>query len=414
MVSKNAARLAAESPAIAVAHLRAEADPYHPDSNPGGHVNLGTAENRLVWDLVSDVLTAPRALTAADVRYGPLHGSPELRGATAGLLSRTWGVPVDPDNLVVVTGATAALDIAASVLCDPGDAIVLPAPYYGALETDLAGRSGAVLVAAPLDPAAGFRLDPEPLERAVVEARRRGLVVRALMITSPENPTGVRHPPAVLRSVLAVARRHGLEVIADEIYANTVFGPDEFVSVLHPSVRSSAAVPLHLVWGFAKDFGLPGLKVGVLHSEDPEVIAVAYFAPVSTDTQWLLARLLADPERVDRLLAQVRARLGASYRLVARLLAEQEIPFVPAQAGLSVWVDLRAGLAGTGVDAEQALWHRITAARVNLLPGSVFGCPQPGWFRLCHATDAATVREGVARLGSVLRTKPLRSRRSVG
>ncbi|HEX5813009.1 MAG TPA: aminotransferase class I/II-fold pyridoxal phosphate-dependent enzyme [Pseudonocardia sp.] len=407
MVSKQAARLAADSPAIAVAHLRAEADPYDPERNPAGHANLGTAENRLTWDLIAGVLTGPRPLEPADVRYGPLHGSDRLRAVTARLLARTWDVPVDPEHLVVVTGATAALDLAASVLCDPGEAIVLPAPYYAALDTDLTGRSGAVLVPAPLDPAAGLALGPEPLERAVRGAQRRGLTVRALMVTSPENPTGVRHSPQALRAVLEVAHRHGLDLLADEIYANTVFGPEPFVSVLHSSVRGGLGMSPLVVWGFAKDFGLPGLKVGVLYSEDPEVLAaaraLAYFAPVSTDTQWLLCRLLADEDGVQELLAELRRRLAASYARCADGLTARGIAFLPAQAGLSVWIDLRRGL---GPDGEPELWRRLVESRVNVLPGGVFGGPQPGWFRLCHATDPATVTAGLDRIAAALAAAP--------
>ncbi len=90
MVSQRAARLAAHSPAIATAHFRAQADPYHPKRNPGGCLNLGTAENGLVWDLLEPRLAAPRPVHAQDTHYAPSQGSAALRATIAAFLARCW------------------------------------------------------------------------------------------------------------------------------------------------------------------------------------------------------------------------------------------------------------------------------------------------------------------------------------
>jgi aspartate/methionine/tyrosine aminotransferase len=400
MVSSRAAAIAAHPPAIAAAHLRAEADPYHPRLSPGGYLNLGIAENRLVWDLLEPRLNATREACQEDVRYGPLHGCAALRDATADLLTGTWRTRVDADQLVVVSGASAALDIVTSVVCDPGDAVVLAAPYYSALDVLLTARSGARLVRAPLSSSDGFRLDAAAIERAVVADGS----VRAILLTSPCNPTGNVHPAATLREVLAVAERHDLDVIADELYANSAFGAD-FVSVLDPMVRGTSRVRLHVVWGFAKDFGLSGLKVGVLHTADPATLAaaraLAYFAPVSTWTQALLTDLLDDRTWVREFAATNRQRLAESYRDTTNLLDAYGIPYAPASAGFSVWLDLSGWLTRGG---EPRLARDILdRAHVNITPGTAFGCPEPGWFRLCHTTGPELVREGVRRMASVLR-----------
>lgn len=408
MVSQRAARLAAESPAIATAHFRAQADPYHPERNPDGCINLGTAENRLVWDLLEPRLTAPRPVRAEDVHYAPLHGTAALRTTIAAFLARCWGTAVDPENLVVVSGVTGALDVIASALCDPGDAIIVPAPYYSAFDVDLVGRSGARLIRAPRDGAGGFELDAAVIDRVLEGARRDGVIVRAVALTSPDNPVGHVYPARTLREVGEVARRHDVDLIVDEIYANSVFGPEPFVGVLDPAVCADTdgtrAERTHVVWGFAKDFGLSGLKIGVLHTGHPEVRAaaraLAYFAPVSTDTQLLARELLADEDWVEEFTAEHRRRLGRSYDRAAGLLTEWGIPHVPASAGFSVWTDLSGWLDSLTLAAEHALWRDIwEATRVNILPGAVFGCPGPGWFRICHTTDPAVVSDGITRLG---------------
>ncbi|MFC6985811.1 aminotransferase class I/II-fold pyridoxal phosphate-dependent enzyme [Streptomyces cirratus] len=128
MVSLQAARLLADTPAIAEAHFRAEAEPYDARLRPDGYLNLGTAENRLLWDLLEDRLAALPPMREGTARYAPLHGTDELRERVAALLSGTFGTPLDARDLVVISGATGALDAIASVLCDPGEAIVVPAP----------------------------------------------------------------------------------------------------------------------------------------------------------------------------------------------------------------------------------------------------------------------------------------------
>src|SRR5207244_12987790 len=118
---------------------------------------------------------------------------------------------------------------------------------------------------------------PGPLASAV------WIVVPAVPITSPCNPVGHVYSTDTLRGVLQVARAHRIDVIADEIYAHSVFGTDPFVGMLDPAVAAEGTDRVHVIWGFAKDFGLSGLKVGVLHTGRPEVRdaarALAYFAP---------------------------------------------------------------------------------------------------------------------------------------
>lgn len=392
MTSRAATLLAADTPAIAAAHFEVEADAYALD-NPGGYVNLGTADNRLVWDLLEPRLQLPPR--QPDVHYGLLYGTPRLRAATAALLAPVWP-GVDAEHLVVVSGATAALDVLATTLCDPGEAILVPAPYYAAFDTDLTARSGARLLPVPMSATNGFALDPAALDHALTEVRRDGVTVRAIAVTSPSNPVGHVHPAHTVKDLVAVAAAHSVDVIADEIYAHSTFGA-EFASLVGEH-------HVHGIWGLAKDFGLSGLKVGVLHTKNPEVLAaaraLAYFAPVSTHTQALAANLLSDTDWVDGFLAEGRRRLRESATTTMKLLTAGGIGFVEPAGGFSLWVDLRPYLTDAG---EHELWQRILRrGRVNILPGGVFASPEPGWFRLCHATNGDAVQTGVTRLVEVL------------
>ena len=411
MVSQQAGRLLAGASALAGAHFTAEADPYRPSANPDGYVNLGTAENRLMWDMLAPRLRAPRPLTEADVRYGPLFGTTALRTAVAGFLARRLAVPVSADDLLILAGATAALDAIASILCDPGEAIAVPVPYYGALDADLTGRSHATLL--PVGPdeggdPAGARLPSAAATAGAIErVRAAGHPVRALVLTSPHNPLGRVYRAAELHEIAGVCADLDLDLVADEVYANCAFDGPTYTSVLHLPARVIDPDRVHMIWGFAKDFALPGFKVGVLHTRHPEVRAaareLAWFAPVSTDTQAVLCQLLSDRAWLDGFGAASRARLADSYTRTAGLLVAAGIPYLPAEAGFSIWMDLRRWLGGDSFDAERALWRRLfDDGRVSVPPGEVFHSAQPGWFRLCHTVDATTVREGIDRIGRVL------------
>lgn len=409
MAAQRAARLAeAGTPAIAAAHFQAEARPYHPVRDPDGYLNLGTAENRLLWDLLEPKLTAPRKMTAADTRYAPLHGTAEFREAIGAFLARTHG-EIDPEDLIVVAGASAALDIAASALCDPGEGIVVPAPYYSGFDVDLTRRSEAVILSAPGDPHS-FAPDPEELSRAVETASRSGVRTRALALASPANPVGTVLNADELAALASFAGSHDLDVISDEIYANSVIGPAPFLPFATAARTADAGFTpsrVHTIWGFAKDFALPGFKVGVLHTSDPQVRAaareLAYFAPVPTDTQHTLTALLADGAWVEDFLGQAHARLRRSYEQAAAALDDIGVQFIPAQAGFSIWMDLGPWLAAATFGAEAELHRRLLEqAHLNILPGEVFHSTRPGWFRMCHAADPSLVATALDRLGEVL------------
>jgi aspartate/methionine/tyrosine aminotransferase len=394
---------------LVVAHFEAVADPYHPQRNPNGYVNLGTAQNHLLWDLLEPILCAPRPMVASDVHYHPLYGMAALREAVAQFLGRMHDTAINPDDLVVVSGVSVALDILAYSLCEPGDGIAVPVPYYNGLDADYTGRADCRVIPVRSSSADGFALHVDALEAAVREAHKEGVRVRAVTLVTPNNPLGTVCSAETLAEVARFASRHDLALITDEIYACSVFGDAQFSSSL--TIPSGVLPPeqVYTTWGFGKDFALSGLRVGVLHTRNPEVRVaareLAYLATVSTDTQALLCRLLSDPEWTDTLLAENRNRLAESYQITSELLGGEGIPHIDAQAGLFVWIDLRQWLAEPTAEAEHALWQTIfKKGGVSISPGTVFHCEEPGWFRLCYAVGETDLREGIRRIGEALRS----------
>ncbi len=379
-------------------HAMVAADPWSP-ANPDGYVSLVAAENHLVYDVLESALTGPRRITAEDTHYQEAAGMPSFRAELARFLGRQRGTEVDPEHLLVFGGSICALEALAFTLCDPGDGIVVPAPYWAGVD-EAVGRSGAVVVPAVRSSADGFALTAEVVERAIVQARGRGQSLRAVALLSPDNPVGNVYDAATLTAVAEVVHGQGLQLISDEVYAGSVYD-GEFVSAA--AVDAVPPERLHLVWGFAKDFGLSGFKTGVLHSTDPQVLAaarrLAFFSQVSSDTQVLLRDMLADDELMSRLRSESAARLGEAYARTTKALAEHGIEFTPSGAGLYAWVDLRPYLDEPTFEGEARLWRRLAeSARVLISPGESFHAPEPGWFRLCFAGSPEALEVALDRL----------------
>ncbi len=404
MVSSRARALASQPASLVELHFRAAQDPWHPENNPEGYINLGTAENHLLWDLVGPLLEAAPALGEQDVHYDLLHGRESTRVAVAGILARIHDIQADPDELVLTSGASSALDMLATSLLEPGEGALVTSPFYAGFAKVLVMRSGAQLVEAPTTSEDGFAFDMDALEAAYRQASADGVPIGALVVCNPHNPTGRCPTRGELGRLATFAHDHDLDIIADELYAGSTHDRAAFTSL---ATVADDPARVHTVYGFAKDLGVSGFKIGVLHSRDQQLLAaaraLAYLSPVSTSTQHLLEHLLTDQSFVDEWLAENPRRLKAAYDHTSALLVGAGIGHLDAQAGFFAWLDLRSELDETTFEAEAALHKRLfEQAKVNLAPGASFHSPEPGWFRLCYAEPAETLEAGIERLGEAL------------
>lgn len=396
MISDRGRRLGGYDPFLVRTHFRCAGDPFDPEANPGGYVNLGTAENRTVFDLLEPLLSKGQEICEADTHYNELHGATFFREAIARFLSGRAGRPINAENLAVASGASAVLENLAFVLCDPGEVILIPSPYYSGFDHDLALRSEAVLRHIYLS-SPEFMLKVLDIERVYEQAVSEGLRVKAVLLNTPQNPLGQVYSRALIEDVLALAERKSLHLIVDEIYAES----------LMPGASYSSALELdsdlvHVVYGFAKDFGLSGYKVGVFHSHNRDVIKAVqdstYFYSVSTATQRTLGNLLDNPG-LQGFFSAMRERLTAAYGDAASYLASHGIPFLPVEGGIVMWLDLRAFLASMSFEAESDLFEQMfEGAKLSISPGRAFHCIEPGWFRLCFTVPPSHLSEGLKRL----------------
>lgn len=374
-------------------------------SGEPGYVGLCVAENLQVFDLLRPKLQTFPAVPEQVVAYDDNAGRADLRQAVARLFEReVFGRAVDPAHVQVLAGAGSVLEALGHALGDPGDGVLVPTPSYAGFWPDLEVRPGLSLVPVPTTAADGFRLTPALLQAALDTADRP---VRILLLTNPDNPRGQVMPAEDVVAVLGWANAQGLHVIADEIYALSVHdasGPFPSVGRLLPSLGER----VHVVWAFSKDFGMSGLRTGVLVTEHEglrrAVELQGVWQGVSGHTQHVLAAMLDDEPWLSGFLSTMRSRLRATADQVRQALTEAGIAHVPPSAGFFVLCDLRPALEGPTWEAEHALWARmLEGAGVNLTPGSALRSPEPGWFRLCFAAHPPeVVIEAIRRLGDHL------------
>ncbi|KIG17782.1 Aspartate aminotransferase [Enhygromyxa salina] len=385
-------------------HFARAEDAWDPASNPGGYIALCIAENRTMWDTLVPQLGNYRNIPPRVLGYDAMVGNLEFRQKLAAFMGRAFlGRTVEAEQLAAVAGAGAVLELLFHVIADPGDAVLVPTPSYAGFWADLETRDQLQIIPVHCRSNDGFRLTTQALDRALAQAERP---VKALLFTTPNNPLGTVYSRAELLEILEWSDRSGVHVVFDEVYALSVFGERPFVSVA--SLRASLGPRAHVVWAFSKDFGASGLRCGVLMSENPGVLAavdaLAYWAACSGDTQWLLGELVADRDFVDPFIRNMQARLGQTYAQLCAALDAHGITYLPAQAGFFLICDMRPFLDEPSWAGEDRLWRRIVdEANVNLTPGSACRVVEPGFFRLCYASEPTqAVLEAVARVAGVV------------
>ncbi|KAI5684417.1 hypothetical protein M9H77_05645 [Catharanthus roseus] len=372
-----------------------EKNPYDEVRNPTGIIQMGLAENQLSFDLLESWL-AENPDASEFKRNGEsifkelalFQDYHEIRGNK---------VTFDPKKLVLTAGATSANETLMFCLADPGDAFLLPTPYYPGFDRDLKWRTGAEIVPIHCNSSNGFRITESALEEAYQQAKKQNLKVKGVLVTNPSNPLGTTLSRKELNILLNFISSKGIHLISDEIYSGTVFNSPKFISVMevlleNNKYRQNTEVwnRVHIVYSLSKDLGLPGFRVGAIYSNDDMVVAAATkmssFGLVSSQTQYLLSAILSDKKFTSCYISMNQARLKNRHAMLVKGLENAGISCLESNAGLFCWVDMRHLLSEKSFDAEIELWKKIVyEVGLNISPGSSCHCSEPGWFRMCFA-----------------------------
>ncbi|OVA02116.1 Aminotransferase [Macleaya cordata] len=395
-----------------------DSDPFHLTKNPNGVIQMGLAENQLSFDLIEDwikrhpeasICTIEGVNEFKDIaNYQDYHGLPAFRNAVANFMGKVRGgrVTFNPDHIVMSGGATGAAETISFCLADPGEAFLIPSPYYAAFDRDLRWRTGVQLLPIDCDSSNNFNITITALEAAYQKAQEANIRVKGVLINNPSNPLGTILDRETLRTLVRFINEKNIHLVCDEIYAATVFAKPDFVSI--PEVveenKECNRDLIHILYSLSKDMGMPGFRVGIIYSYNKNVVNCARkmssFGLISTQTQHLIAAMLSDDEFVDRFLTQNSKRLARRHKTFTEGLEEVGIGSLKSNAGLFFWMDLRRLLKEPTLEAEMSLWRVIiNDVKLNVSPGSSFHCTEPGWFRVCFANmDDETMEIALGRI----------------
>jgi aspartate/methionine/tyrosine aminotransferase len=333
------------------------------------------------------------ALERGETFYTPNFGIPELRATIARYVSGLHGAVV-PEHVAVTASGMSALMLAVQALVGSGDSVAAVTPLWPNL-VEIPKILGARVTTVPLTPTAGrFTLDVDRL----LDALRPG--TRAVLINSPNNPTGWTIDRAAQEAILAHCRRHGIWIIADDVYERLYFGDDGDVA---PSFLDLASPEDRLVSTntFSKSWCMTGWRLGWLVAPAalmPEIGTLIEYntscSPAFVQRAGVTAITHGEPA-----VAAFRARLAlARDRLVAGLRALPGIEVAPPAGAMYAFFRVE-GLA----DSVAFCTRLVREAHLGLAPGRAFGAEGEGYVRWCFAADHARLDEGLARLRGFLR-----------
>jgi aspartate aminotransferase len=332
-------------------------------------------------------------------KYTPAAGLPELRAAVAAKTARDSGYQVDPGQVLVTNGGKHAVYQAFATLLDPGDEVLVPAPYWTTYPEAIA-LAGGVMRPVLTDERSGYQVTIDDLEAA-----RTGRT-KALLFVSPSNPTGAVYPPAMVRAIGQWAAEHGLWVITDEIYEHLVFGGAVFSSI--PVQAPEIADTCVVLNGVAKTYAMTGWRVGWMIGPRDMIDAAANLQSHLTSNVCNVAQAAALAAVSGDLaaVAVMREAFDRRRQTMTRMLNEIDGVVCPEPQGAfycypSVKALLGREIAGRTAHTSAELAGLILdEAEVAVVPGEAFGTP--GYFRLSCALGDADLEEGIARMAKLL------------
>ena len=328
-----------------------------------------------------------QAIQRGETHYTSNYGTLALREAIADMLLRRYSVAYDPTHEIMVTvGVSEGIDDALRALLNPGDEVLVPDPGYVAYDADVV-FAGGTTVPVPCDAADDFEVKASAIEAAITPRSK------VLLLGNPNNPTGAVIGRDELERIAALAVRHDLVVLTDEVYSRLVYGGTFHSIVEMPGMRERTV----LVDGFSKAYAMTGWRVGYLCAPAAimeGIVKVHQYAIMCAPTMSqaaALEALLHGEAEVERMVAAYDAR---RRRFVAGLNAAGLPTYEPKGAFYTF-----PRIASTGLSSDAFAEKLLFEEKVAVVPGSAFGSAGEGFVRCTYATAQEKLDEAVERIG---------------
>ena len=335
------------------------------------------------------------ALKRGETKYTPASGTLGLKEAVCFKMERDHGLKYNTNQVVICCGAKHALYNLFQVICDPGDEVIIPGPYWVSYSEQVA-LAGAKPVIISTDETSGFKITAEQF-RATITPK-----TVALILNSPSNPTGAVYNRQELEAIAAVAIEKNIIVVSDEIYEKLIYeGEHVSIASLNPQIKDLTII----INGVSKTFAMTGWRIGYAVGDAKVIKAIGDLQSHSTSNPTSFCQpaselALTKPplEIIDGMVAEFKKRRAYMVETINKIPG---LHCIKPDGAFYVFASIK-GLIGkeyhgkivTGADvfADLLLEH----AKVAVVPGSGFGAPE--YFRLSYATSFEKIEKGLARI----------------
>lgn len=382
---------------------------------PSGTIKINTKVNNMAQEGISVIgfgmgepdFDTPRNIADAAIkaikegftRYTPTSGIPDLREAICEKLWRDNGLRYSPTQVVVSMGAKQAIHNLILVLCESGDEVIIPSPYWVSYPEQVK-MAGATPVFIHTGDDTGFKITPDSLRKAITPR------TKMLILNSPSNPTGVVYTEKELRELAGIAVEKGLYIISDEIYEKIIY--DGMKHVSPASFGDEFMKKVITVNGFSKSYAMTGWRLGYAAGPENIIKAVIKLQDHTTSCANSIAQKAAvEALRGDQTPVRLMVEEFDKRRkyMVNRLKRLDGISCTMPEGAFYVFPNVsslyRRNIAGTVVSNSTELVDLlIEKARVAFVPGICFGSDDH--IRISFATNMAQIEEGINRLEGLL------------
>jgi aminotransferase len=333
------------------------------------------------------------SLAQGQTMYTSNHGLLELRQVISGHISRVHGVEYNPEKEILITvGVSEALDITLRAILNPGDEVIVFEPSYVSYKPCVV-MAGGVAVAVEARSADGFRVTADIIEHAVTEK------TKAILLCYPNNPTGMSLSAEELERIAALAVKHDLIIISDEIYEKLTY------DMSHLSIASLPGMKERVITlnGFSKAYAMTGWRLGYIAGPVDILNAavkihqyVALCAPIMSQTAAIEALKNEGPE-VEEMVSEYNRRRHLIHRGLNEIGLEVPMP----DGAFYIFPSIKR----TGLTSEEFAERLLFEEKVAVVPGTAFGACGEGYVRCSYSISYERIEEALARIEKFVRSR---------
>jgi len=379
-ISKLASSIA-ESPTV---KLNAEAAKLRAQGEAIVHLGIGEPKNKAPKNAI---MSAIEKLNSGEIKYAPSDGMPSLKKAIVQYTERNYGRTIDPANVVVSDGAKHSISNLLYALINPGDQVIILAPYWVSYPEMVKMVNGVPVIVTPAD--GGFYPKLSEIEKAITPS------TRAIIVNSPNNPSGAIFPDELVRQIVDLCEKKNIYLLSDDIYHKLVFDGKKVAPVYNFTKKDIESTNIIVINGVSKTYGMTGFRIGWVVTNRKLVKTITNIQSQTTTCNSPIcqvaaeAALTGDQSCVDELVATIQKNRDTVIQGL------RSIPGVKVEKPEGAFYCF-PNFSAINKDSMALADFLLKKALVVTVPGKEFG--MEGHLRLSYAGAASEVADGIARI----------------